>query len=113
MIKKLIEALRSGKYRQGRGWLCISGKYCCLGVACEIYQKEVGGLSIKESPDGSKTYNEERQYPPEEVWQWFKLYSMCGQFESEKLGFTSLAGLNDASYTFEEIADILEEEFCK
>ena len=33
-LTKWVEALRSGKYRQGRGQLQTAGRYCCLGVAC-------------------------------------------------------------------------------
>ena len=31
-----IEALRSGKYEQGRGALRMGDKFCCLGVACDL-----------------------------------------------------------------------------
>lgn len=31
-----IEALESGKYKQGQRYLCIGDEYCCLGVLCEI-----------------------------------------------------------------------------
>lgn len=31
-----VEALESGEYEQGIGSLCSEGKYCCLGVACEV-----------------------------------------------------------------------------
>jgi len=36
--EKWIEALRSGKYQQGRGQLYSinNDNYCCLGVACEV-----------------------------------------------------------------------------
>lgn len=34
--KKWVEALRSGKYKQGKEALCFGDKYCCLGVLCEI-----------------------------------------------------------------------------
>lgn len=34
--KKWVEALRSGKYKQGQGYLYNEGLHCCLGVACEI-----------------------------------------------------------------------------
>jgi hypothetical protein len=37
--KKWIEALRSGKYKQGREYLKKDGFHCCLGVACEIYNE--------------------------------------------------------------------------
>lgn len=31
-----LAALRSGRYRQGRGQLRKNGRYCCLGVAAEV-----------------------------------------------------------------------------
>lgn len=35
--KKLwVDALRSGRYEQGRQWLQSESKFCCLGVLCEI-----------------------------------------------------------------------------
>ena len=34
--KKLVAALRSGRYRQARTKLRKADRYCCLGVACEI-----------------------------------------------------------------------------
>lgn len=39
-IKTWVSALRSGRYQQGVGALCVEGatgwRYCCLGVACDI-----------------------------------------------------------------------------
>lgn len=37
-----VEALRSGEYEQGRTWLRENDRYCCLGVACELYRKHTG-----------------------------------------------------------------------
>jgi hypothetical protein len=31
-----VAALRSGKYEQGEEFLRNNGKYCCLGVLCEL-----------------------------------------------------------------------------
>ena len=46
---KWVEALRSGKYSQGRNQLRTPGfpaetepVYCCLGVLCEVYRQETG-----------------------------------------------------------------------
>lgn len=40
---KWVEALRSGKYTQGREQLCTpDGKMCCLGVLTDLYIKETG-----------------------------------------------------------------------
>lgn len=40
LVKKWIVALRSGEYKQGRDTLVIGDRYCCLGVLCDIAQKE-------------------------------------------------------------------------
>ena len=34
--QRWIDALRSGQYLQGRGQLQADGKFCCLGVLCEV-----------------------------------------------------------------------------
>jgi hypothetical protein len=34
--REWIEALRSGKYKQARGFLRYRGGYCCLGVLMDI-----------------------------------------------------------------------------
>ena len=40
-VLKWVEALRSGKYKQGQGALNYNNeKFCCLGVACEIFKDE-------------------------------------------------------------------------
>lgn len=44
--KKWVKALRSGKYEQGQGCLQESGKYCCLGVLCDVYDKNLWMSSI-------------------------------------------------------------------
>jgi hypothetical protein len=38
--KRWIKALRSGKYKQGSGRLQEDGKFCCLGVLCELMPKD-------------------------------------------------------------------------
>ncbi|EJD67128.1 hypothetical protein BB65665_12991, partial [Bacillus sp. 916] len=36
-VRVWIEALRSKKYEQGKGFLkTIDNKFCCLGVACDV-----------------------------------------------------------------------------
>jgi hypothetical protein len=42
LIKRWVEALRSGKYQQGRLSLRnISNQFCCLGVLCDIAKDEL------------------------------------------------------------------------
>src|SRR4051812_11818057 len=38
-IRKLVRALRSGKFRQTTGCLRDKKGYCCLGVASEVYRR--------------------------------------------------------------------------
>ena len=38
----LIEAMTSGESTQARGSLRYDDGFCCLGVACDIYQKKTG-----------------------------------------------------------------------
>jgi hypothetical protein len=91
--KQWIEALRSGKYRQGRLTLMTEDKdgfaYCCLGVACEIgiAQPRLEGLSD------------------------FVEYSFLDQSTQDKLVI-----MNDGSFSaqiepksFSQIADWIEE----
>jgi len=99
-----IEALRSGEYKQGRGALREWDKFCCLGVACELYQREVGGLSI-EILEPFRSYNRLTLTLPEPVKDWLKLNSTSGSY-----GDRSLTVDNDSGRTFEEIADIIESE---
>ena len=42
-VKQLwVNALRSGKYEQGRNVLCsLDNKYCCLGVLTEVYIEQM------------------------------------------------------------------------
>lgn len=49
---KWLEALRSGDYDQGTGSLCRDGRYCCLGVLCEV----MGIASVRHEDNGERVY---------------------------------------------------------
>jgi hypothetical protein len=38
--KQWVEALRRGKYEQGHEQLRRDGRFCCLGILCEIIDPE-------------------------------------------------------------------------
>lgn len=102
--KRWLEALRSGKYSQTRRSLRTDHGFCCLGVACDVYDPK--GWE-KDTEDISHEFMGERNYLPKEVREWLGLrphYSMAhGGVES------ILADLNDKTgSTFAEIADYLE-----
>jgi hypothetical protein len=100
-----VEALRSGKYQQGRAALNANGKFCCLGVLCDLYP------SVKwhnYSQPGWKCLRNEygdsiAAMPPDEVEAWAGLNTYAT---------SRLANLNDnLNYRFVDIANIIEREY--
>jgi hypothetical protein len=105
---KWIKALRSGEYKQGRNVLRdMDSRYCCLGVKAEIdgwpfdcqqlcyeINRSVATISLPVNYEQG--------------------LDSCGPFCGFWLSrngagmFSSLAGLNDAGYSFEDIAHIIE-----
>jgi hypothetical protein len=105
---KWIAALRSGKYKQGSCALrSADDEYCCLGVACDVYQQEVGGLDV--ALNGTTySYNNMSGYLPQAVQDWLGLL----RYDGLPLGdYDSLSTLNDVEeLSFSEIADLLEKD---
>jgi hypothetical protein len=115
---KWLEALRSGKYQQGRLRLKRGHSYCCLGVLCDLRGNQ---WDVNDRyPSGN--YKESSLLPPE-VAEWagfpmnidspaisYKLVAgdkrlLPGYKESESI---SLSILNDSGFTFQEIANLIE-----
>lgn len=113
--EKWIADLRSGKYKQTEGALYneFGNGFCCLGVACITAGYEIKDLktpvgdfatmiTVYSEEEGNKLYDLEKDLPnvPEEL---------KGKASANRLAFT-LSKLNDkANYSFNEIADWLEE----
>jgi hypothetical protein len=106
-----VKALRSGKYRQGKGRLKLldpKGKasYCCLGVLGEISGVEAEELEVH------------TQLATHEVREKAGIVGSCGEcvdgtridlkVGNEIKSFESLADANDFGATFEEIANWIE-----
>lgn len=108
--KKWVAALRSGKYQQGRKALNHYDVFCCLGVACTIYQEEVGDLYIELSSAGYYYYNSSHLLLPGLVQDWLNLKDPFGGYiEGDRT--TDLTSLNDIrGYNFNQIADLIESE---
>ena len=115
---KWLEALRSGEYRQGRGYLKQRAtefdkpRHCCLGVLSEIAVAE--GVDIKvtkfEGPDDYVRweYDGIDEVLPDSVMNWAGMDSHIGTRVDSAL---NLADLNDGGKSFDEWADIIEQEF--
>jgi len=90
-FKKLwIEALRSGKYKQGVGGLLSSDneRYCCLGVAAHVGKVDINYF-YSYIPDDCPGVPEE----------------LSNDFDLQK----KLADMNDGGASFHKIADWIEE----
>jgi hypothetical protein len=127
-VKQLwLEALRTGGFQQCSGKLSDGVGYCCLGVLSELAHRE--GVLTREVQ--TITYNRrtetfvyygahaDRTDLPCEVADWaFEefdatvVYWENPRVRDPRLGVkvTSLADLNDEGFTFEEIADVIEEQ---
>ena len=103
VMQKWVSALLSGKYKQGDGFLKKGGKYCCLGVLCDISKK---GTFLKSHYQCKDTADDGSL--PMEVMTWAGMSSSTG----ELAGLGSLADLNDnAELSFEAIAAIIEDKY--
>lgn len=110
--KRWVAALRSGKYKQNVGTLkSTSGKYCCLGVLCELYSKE------HEVPwQARQCFMGQLDVLPFAVAEWAGLgyirspavmreIPFSNKTESQTLGY-----MNDRRVPFRVIADLIEEQ---
>lgn len=103
-VTKWVSALISGKYPQGRFYLEDSGKFCCLGVACNI-SMELLKVKRVECGNGFISYNNNIATLPMVVKEWLDI--------SDQMQYT-LIGLNDdQKLSFSKIADFLESELKK
>lgn len=133
-VKKLwLAALRSGEFQQTQQMLKSQQGYCCLGVLCELYRREVGGEwlpATRDKPDGEHTFRTVGQslpshgLPPSEVLHWAGLrldqLVMYGEPSDDDEGYEpdnryELVDLNDgtkniSAQPFSVIADIIEEQ---
>lgn len=106
-MTKLVEALESGKYKQTTGTLRRNDNFCCLGVACELFD-------LEEKPDlgwDLGTYNGHGGYLPPVVMNWLCVadHELPVEYESQE----TAAKMNDSDRTFAEIAEALKETYLE
>lgn len=102
IMKTWVAALRSGEYEQTQGTLRIDGKYCCLGVLCDLAAKAKVGTWV-ENDFVCDEYSDS-VHLPWEVVSWSGAHSSRACLSTRE----SLVSLNDRGKTFTEIADIIE-----
>jgi hypothetical protein len=114
IAQKWITALRSGEYKQTRLVLRTNTGFCCLGVLCDIFNKETGKGEWEKQFIYSYVFKNghesNRSYLPESIQSWAHFNTNSGELTING-SITSLSILNDYDYTFEQIAQIIEENW--
>lgn len=114
--EKWLQALRSGEYEQGVDKLLDQGKYCCLGVLCDIVADEDSKVEWSDNmfiiaPDEDTDdyeYCEELLHPYVRDIAELEDDNPLIELEGNR---KTLTYLNDKKrFTFKEIADIIEEQ---
>lgn len=119
--KRWVEALESGKYKQGKDSLKIQNKdgsfsYCCLGVLCELAVED-GIIKPSSIPEDSFvwTYEDRSGVLPMKVMEWAGLDSCNPVVEdANHVGNLSedlnLSCYNDGlNYSFKQIAKLIRD----
>lgn len=102
IMKRWVKALRSGKYKKTTARLKYNGRYCCLGVLCEISK-----LSKFDKYD---RYILDSEVLPKTVIDWAGMNTCTGEFDEEK---DALTELNDHGKSFKQLANIIEKNYKK
>lgn len=132
VMKKWVDALRFGNYRQATGTLrevSDSGPaYCCLGVLCELHRQEhnadnadyhyTWGEGISQSLNKSAAYADQCDILPHSVRQWAGLHDRNPLVkveiysDEEDEGRYEITELNDEiGWSFEELAATIEKQW--
>lgn len=125
-----VKALRSGEYEQTQGKLHRTeaeekpGRdfppgYCCLGVLCDLAVKAGVIDAPRDSGEGSEMYAGEDFFLPADVQDWAGLPYNPATTARDQEDY-KLSELNDGEacsgerfepFTFEQIAQLIEDQF--
>ena len=111
---KWLKALRSGDYKQAKSVLKDDdGCMCCLGVLCDITQKETGGKWTKQDFIAGGEGHDETI--PTEACNILGITHKGKLKKSYQTKHGDLADhltiLNDSGLSFKQIANIIEKNF--
>jgi hypothetical protein len=116
-VKKLwVCALRSGEFKQGKGFLSRDGKYCALGVLSVLAMLE--GECTYSEDNGVGRFDNRRFRLSYNVMKWAGIAQEGERFlNPQELGVllklkkkeTSILELNDNGKSFSQIARIIED----
>lgn len=102
-VRLWLDDLRSGKFKQGRNFLCLNGADCCLGVlAKRMVLKYPGAISVKGCQDFMR-FDGMCRALTERIRKMIGLNTGLGGYIGGHL-----SRKNDDGVHFAEIADIIE-----
>lgn len=120
---KWCNALRSGEYKQATGELRVKDSFCCLGVLCDLYEKEHPNKLQWDEVDHLFRFinnfnapSSESTHLPPNVRDWAGLNYDNPQFsqqyfkDKEKVCSTLIEANDEVGLNFNEIADLIEKE---
>lgn len=102
---KWLEALRSGRYKQGQGFLRCGDEYCCLGVALDIINPKGWSRRNPEHQDSAIFVHEASQ---DTLSGKSDSFVDTGEVPLNGLDQIDLANMNDDGLSFGEIANFIE-----
>ena len=100
-------ALESGEYKQTDGQLRHGDKFCCLGVLCNLHAQTHPEIASKQKDD---SYMKQDEFLPKTVMKWAGIKTDDGDYSCYS---ETLVGLNDAGVKFQEIAQIIRDNWEK
>jgi len=111
--RALVEALRSGKYTQDTCQLRTTEGFCCLGVACDLYDPTKWVFAQEDEESDREwafviTVIRERAWLPDKVREYYGFRTPTGEYNQEKFGRVQLSADNDRGVSFSAIADTIE-----
>ena len=102
MAKRWTDALRSGKYEQGKYWLRKGDRFCCLGVLCDVVGVEWS--PPRDEEEGYVANGTDRIGLPDVVKDAAGMRDSIGRYSPSE----SMTWLNDfLGWDFEQIADFI------
>jgi len=97
-----VEALRSGKYEQGRCWLRHKDKFCCLGVLCDLHAQATN--CDWEEYNNIGNYLDSDEVLPGKVVKWAGLDSEDPFINKERVSSYN----DDRRLDFDQMSDLIE-----
>lgn len=110
VIKLWVKALRSGKYKQTKKVLRNRQGFCCLGVLCDLAEKDGGqGWAKSESLDGMYYYGADSQTGTLSPRMAAFIVGSKNPYKQDEI-LEELVNLNDSGHSFDKIATVIEKK---